>query len=263
MGNRGKKAPLVRKPYLRGHWRSRFAAKRGLKILGYQVAFVFLYLFVVQALYFESLALRLPLNLAVVAALFMLLYLDGTRDGANDTAFAEIAYGKQAQGKEASGSELDRCFHRMKGAFSVLVGILPLLLICVVFAFAATEQRYRLGALPEWVAAYEDRADVGLALQYYHQQEALVPQDLMRVAVRLLIFPFVNILGTENRQAILWMERLSPLLLAVIPSGYAVGYLQGENARARLHGEILAGVKKRRKRVKAERKKSARVDQII
>ncbi len=263
MGKSAGKAPLVYKPYQTGHWHSRLAAGRGLKLLGYQAVFVFLYLFIVQALNFNSLILRLSLNLAVVAGLFAFLFLDGTRIGANDTAFAEIVLAKKDRGQEVNRDELDRCFHRFKGLYSAAVGMLPLFLICLVFALTATLQRYRLGSLPEWLSAYEDRAEIELALRYYHTTPGFSMEDALRVVVRLLVFPFVNIIGTDSSLALLWLDRLSPLLALVIPSGYALGYARGARARARTHGEILAGIKKRRRREKAERKRRERANQII
>ena len=72
------------------------------------------------------------------------------------------------------------------------------------------------------------------------------------MVVRLLIFPFVNIAGVRNADAILIVERLSPLLVLVAPMSYGVGYARGERFRALIHSGIASNAKRAaRKRRKA------------
>ncbi|NLZ89284.1 MAG: hypothetical protein GX916_07265 [Clostridiales bacterium] len=251
-----KKPLLIYKPYLEGNWRSALAAKRGLKLLGYQAAFIFFYLFVGQAMMFDNFVLRLVINLLLLLAFASLLYMDGIKTGEDDVAFAEIALSRKEAGQTISQGDLDRCFHPLKGLLAVLAGMLPIVLICLVFALIAEVQVYRLGALPSWLEAYRNsRPDISLALSYYSEAVPFQLQDILRIIVRLLIFPYVNIVGTGDAISLLWLERLSPLLVMIVPMAYAIGYRQGKMSRARVHGGIASNQVKRVRRERRERKK--------
>ena len=171
----------------------------------------------------------------------------------DDVAFAEIALTRQQAGSEVSQADRNRCYHPLKGFFTALMGTLPLILVSLVFAFIATEQHYQLGGLPGWVEGFERRADVGLALQYYHQHQGIGLEGVLRIIVRLLLFPYINIVGTDSSAALLWVERLSPLLVCLMPLGYALGYLQGPRLRAGVHGAIHTDTRRRVRKQKKER----------
>ena len=252
------KQTLVYKPFLLGNRSSALAAKRGIKLLAYQLVFVFVYLFIGQALLFDQFLLRILINLLIVLGFGGILYNDGAKAGLEDVSFAEIVLQRQQNGKAISKLERDRCFHPAKGFFSMLAGTLPLILFCLVFAFMTELQVYRLGGLPDWVQAYERRADVGLALNYYHQGNAFSLVDVMRVAVRLLVFPYINMAGTSSNQTLLWLERLSPLLVCIIPLGYSFGYMQGKRLRAGVHGAIVSNKARRIQKQKRERRRLQR-----
>jgi len=61
--------------------------------------------------------------------------------------------------------------------------------------------------------------------------------------------------GADSNNALLWLERLSPLLVCIIPTGYALGYLQGKRLRAGVHGAIVSD---RARRVQKERRERRR-----
>ena len=85
--SKGKKKPvLIHKPYQKGRAVSALAAKRGLKVLVYQIALVFIFLFIGQMLLVESAPLRIVLNLLVVLGFFMLMVNEGSRAGLDDVA---------------------------------------------------------------------------------------------------------------------------------------------------------------------------------
>lgn len=254
-GKKTDRPSLIYKPYLPGNWYSGVAARRGLKILGYQLIFIFVYLFLGQILLFDVAWLRVLLNAVFVLAFAGLLYADGAKVGLDDVSFAEIALQRKESGKEITKAEVDRCYHPLKGVFTMAVGILPLLLIALVFALITREQVYRLGGLPSWLAGFERRADIGLALQYYHEAPQVGLEDVLRIIVRLSIFPFVNMVGTDSAGALHFLERLSPLLILVIPSGYPIGYLQGRRLRASVHGAISTNAVKRQKRDRREKRR--------
>lgn len=251
-GANKKQKSLIKKPYLKGKAFSRLALKRGLRILGYLVLSAVLFFFLGQLLVIDIDWLRTIINLVVIAAFAGLLYSTGARDGEGDVAFAEIALIRQADGREATREDLERCFHPYKGFVTAFSGALLIVLICLAYALQAVKDTYVLGPLPSWVAAYETRADIGPALLYYHDRAAFGLADALRMVVRLLIFPFVNIAGVRNADAILIVERLSPLLVLVAPMSYGVGYARGERFRALVHSGIASNAKRAaRKRRKA------------
>lgn len=249
--SKGKKKPvLIHKPYQKGRAVSALAAKRGLKVLVYQIALVFIFLFIGQMLLVESAPLRIVLNLLVVLGFFMLMVNEGSRAGLDDVAYAQIALNRTVDGKPLDDKDLARCYHPLKGVFTVVLGMLPLIIIALVFSAIAREQVYTLGGLPSWVQGYERRADVGLALSYYHETSAIGLEAILRIVIRLLLFPYVNMAGTDAAGMLLTLERLSPLLILIIPMGYAVGYLRGPALRAQVHGAISTDAKRRKRREK-------------
>lgn len=252
------KKTLVYKPYLKGTWHSGLAARRGLKLLTYHLVFVFVYLFIGQALLFDAVVLRVLINLMVVLGFGALLFSEGAKTGLDDVAFAEIALQRQESGKPIEKKEKDRCYHPLKGLFTALAGSLPLVLIALAFAFMTSLQVHQLSGLPAWVQAYERRADVGLALRYYHETGAFSLVDALRIFVRLSIFPFINMAGTGSARTLLLLERLSPLLVLIIPTGYALGYLQGRRLRAGVHGAISTDSRRRIQRERRERRRRQR-----
>lgn len=252
---KAKKPSLVYKPFLQGRPVSALAAKRGLKVLVYLLAFMLLYLFIGQALMFDSLPLRLLLNIAALLAVAGLMYNDGAKAGMDDVAFAEIALQRQQNGRELSKQDLDRCFHPLKGFFTAFVGVLPLLLVAIALSVTAERLVYQLGGLPSWLQGFERRADVGQALAYYQEPTKFGFVDVLRVIVRLSIFPFVNMVGPDSPDAMLLLERLSPLLVCLLPLAYGIGYTQGRTLRAKVHGAIKSDTRRRVQRQRRETKR--------
>ena len=248
-----KKPVLIHKPYQKGRCISALAARRGLKVLVYQIALVFIFLFIGQMLLVESAPLRAVLNLLVVLGFFMLMVNEGSKTGLDDVTYAEIALNRTGNGSTLDDKDLARCYHPLKGVFTVLSGMLPLIIVALVFSVIASEQVYTLGGLPSWVQGYERRADVGLALSYYHETSGIGLESILRIVIRLLLFPYVNMVGTEAAGPLLAVERLSPLLILIIPMGYAVGYLRGPSLRAQVHGAISTDAKRRMRREKKAR----------
>lgn len=254
----------IKKPYLRGHAVSALAAKRGGRILVYLVLSAVMYFFLGQLMVIDVPWLRIVVNLVVVIAFSGLMYSGGARVGEGDVSFAEIAHSRREAGKQPTKEELDRCFHPMKGFFTVLAGALPVVLLCLVYAFLAVKDVYSLGPLPSWLGAYESRTDIGLALAHYHDHAGVGAVDFLRLLVRLLVFPFVNMVGARNADALLVVERLSPLLVMIAPMFYGVGYLRGEAYRSLVHGGIASNAKRAaRKQRKRQQPKKQEPRQLV
>lgn len=249
-----KQAPQIKKPYLRGRAVSALAFKRGFKILGFLLVSAFLFLFLGQVMVIDIAWLRVLINLAIIAGFAALMFSSGASQGEGDVSFAEIALNRQNEGKTVSNEDLARCFHPLKGFVTVLAGTLIFVIICLVYAFMAKKDAYTLGVLPTWLSAYQGRQDIALALDYYRDVKAFGLMDVLRIIVRLLIFPFINLVGSNNPDGVLLVERLSPLLVLVAPSFYGFGYLRGEAIRAMVHGGIA---KNARKAARRQKKKAA------
>ncbi len=244
--------PPVKKPYLRGKAFSALAFRRGLRILSYVLVSAVLYFFLGQLMVIDIVWLRVLINSAIIFAFCALLYGSGARDGETDVSFGEIAWNRREQGQEVSEADLAKCYHPLKGFAAVLLGTLPLVLLCLVYALIAVRDHYTLGSLPSWMTGYLHRQDIGLALAYYQDRAGIGIADILRLVVRLLIFPFVNMAGSRNADALLLIERLSPLLVLVAPMFYGIGYLRGEHYRAMVHGGIAANARRQARRKKKQ-----------
>lgn len=245
-----KKIQLIEKPYLKGAPRDAMTLKRALSVLGTVVVSMFIYLIVGSVMISDSFALRLLISAVFVLMFAALAYSNGMNAGFQDVTFAEIAYQRRESGKPVDAADEKKCFHSLKGLVSALIGIVPIFLLAVILAVTTQPQYFIRSALPSWIAALERRTEIGNALQFYHQGGALGVLDIIRVIVRLAIMPFATLVGGDNITAITLVERLSPLLVLIVPLGYALGYRMGPRARARVHAGIAANERKKRKRDK-------------
>ena len=79
----------------------------------------------------------------------------------------------------------------------------------------------------------------------------------MRVVVRMLIMPFVNMVGATNADGLLTLERLSVLPMLLPALCYGVGYQQGVRVRTRVHTDIATGKRKRARKAKKQQRARA------
>lgn len=262
-----KKRELVYKPYKKGEAVSKTAALRGLRILVYYILFVFLYILLGASLQFENTALRIAANAVLVIACGMMLYMDGAKLGESEAALGEITLMREENGKPVHPQDLMRCYHPGKGWFMMLVGVSPLLLISIPYAVMASKQVYTLQALPNWVSGFEGHDEIALPLAYYTRDASMQVVDILRVAVRVLVFPFANMATPKDPDAMLLVDRLSPILAALPALGFSLGYLTGPLGRAMVHGNIVTNTKRHqrkvRKAIKARRENAAKKNEII
>ncbi|MBR5231213.1 MAG: hypothetical protein IKW00_03070 [Clostridia bacterium] len=241
-------------PYLRGNVASKAAAKRAGKTFGFMVMFVFIYLMLGGALTFDNTFLRVLLNLGLLLAGMMLLYNEGANQGETDVGFGEILQKRLDEGKNVPQSERDLCYHPMKGVFTAAIAAIPFFAVSTVFAFIAQKQGYVLGALPSWVSSYESQTEISQALAYYTVATPLTLEDILRVIVRVINFPFVTMVGVNSNDLMYLVDKLSPILCLVMPIAYAVGYLRGPFLRALVHGNIRVSRRKHNRREQKARK---------
>ncbi len=252
-----KKIKPIPKPYLKGNAVSRLVVTRGLKLMVYPVIFILINLFVGAAFSFEgSLFLRVLFNVALVLFCGLLLYTNGQNTGYGDITLAEIMYNHVQEGKEVSARDRDRCYHPLKGLTTALVGYLPFLILSLIYALTVQRQQFALPALPSWVGAFEGERDFMLPLQYYQATEPFTAGVVLRVIMRLLLYPYINLVGARNASLTLLVDRLSPLALLVPYLGYVVGYLRGRHSRAMLHGSMAAADRKKRRKARMAARKA-------
>ncbi len=255
-----KQVQEVHKPVLLGSWHGRDTVK-----LGYGV---FLSLLVVTVIY---LLLGVFLNtgnlfwqgLICAVAVFLAvwhMYSRGLGKGQSDAAFAEIRYQWLQENKPMDGADRDRCYHPAKGFFAALLGAAPFFLLTITFAVLTRPAEYRLGTLPGWLRELSWQSEIGDALRYYETGVGMGAMDILRVVARALVMPFVNVAVQMGDAALLWVERLSPLLVLIAPLGFGFGYKAGLRARAKINTSIAIGEAKKKRKEHKERKRRARSD---
>ncbi len=249
--NRKKKQTLVYKPYHTGKIVDRHTIRRALRLFATIMSTALIYLLVAPALNFDNLILRVLLNGMLVIGAMSLIYLSGTRDGFDDVNAGEIVYQHLQNGIEEKQANKDRCFNRFKGLFTGITGCAIPFLIALVYALIAKKTEYSLQALPNWVSTYLNDEGIGDALTYYKNTAAITAGDILRFIVRLLIMPYVNIVGTGDAQGLFTLDRVSPLIMLLPMAAYEIGYLQGPRQRAMVHGNIA---RNKRRQIKKNKK---------
>lgn len=255
---KSKQPEIVVKPILKGAWNSKeayqMAPKRTLSILLIGVVYVF---FSVMAA-FDHPALRLLISFSIIGIVFFYQYTKGMEKGEKDAAYSEILYERKQEGREIPKEEEERCFHPLRGAYATLLGAIPFIIICLIYAFMVKPWAYQLGVLPSWMKAELAHNELGDALNYYQVTRSMNVTDIFRIIVRCLTMPFINIANVFGNQAVLWAERLSALFVLVGPMGYGVGYSRGHALRTRINTGIQQGVEKKKRKERKARKQRQR-----
>ena len=258
---------LIYKPYLKGNLMDGAALKQSLKLLLFFLMFAFLYVVAGSALQLSNGILRILANLLLVAACGAILMNNGARLGESEVAYGEIAYARKEAGKPVEEKEKERCFHPMKGVMIALAAAVPLILLTLPYALTAQKQTYILQVLPTWVGGYGNQSELSAPLAYYQRSASLSAMDMLRMVNRILILPFANIATTENQDALLVMDHLSPLLACLPLVGFPAGYMMGPRNRAMIHGDISSSNKRyqrrQRKAVKARQARTEKKNELI
>lgn len=254
-----KKPPVkeVQKPFLTGTWNGKDAFRLARKLFFNTLVVTLMYLLLSMMLSFEGLIWRVLTSLALVGLAAGFLYSQGLQSGQTDVAFGEIMHLRKAEGKPIEASDLSRCYHPAKGFFSALIGALPFVLIALIFAVLTKPVEYTLGVLPSWVSGFMRQSEFGDALAYYQVPTVFSLVDGLRIAVRAMVMPFVTVAVKLGDTAVLWVERLSPLLVLVAPMAFGLGYRNGTKIRTRINTGIVIGDSKKKRKERKERKQRA------
>lgn len=253
---RQKSAP---KSFLRGSMLDARTVRTSLSFFGALLVMIFLNLILTATFASLSLAwLRVFFCAAHLAVYYAIAWYSGRSRGTAAVALGETAQSRLDAGKEVTEAERRLCWHPLKGLASALIGSLPALAIAVIVALTAQRQSYSPGVLPEWIGGLRSRPDVTEPLAVYTQGVPATSSDILRVAVRALIMPYVALVGSDKFDAVLALDRLSPLLVLLPAVFFGAGYLTGPRSRAVVHDTIREGEQKRKRRELRERRERQR-----
>jgi len=273
MQNKGKKTPIemVHKPIIQGSWCGKDARKMALKRALSVLTTTLVYLFGSLLLSFDALWGRILMGFVLVLGVCYYQYVNGLNQGENDAAYGEIIYGRKESGRVVPPEECERSFHPMKGIFAAVAGAAPFMLLALVFAFMAKPVYYSLGVLPSWTEGLMVQTEFATGLIHYNVSDGMGAMDIMRIIIRAMTMPFVNVASALGVEAVLLCERLSPLLILLSPLGYGIGYLGGQHLRDQVNTGIKMGddrkkkreMKARRKRQRQQRSSSKGPEQLV
>lgn len=254
MDKKKQKIEKVSKPYLKGDMYDRTTLPNAMKFFAGTVVLAIVFLIFCVMLSFEQSWLNITINLAVALGVYLFIYQFGQSAGADAVNQGEIMYARQEKGRPVADWERSMCYHPIKGFLSALIGSLPIILCAIVLAFIAERQMTNIGTLPSWVSGIESRPEIGNALAIYHETGSMSLEALMRLIVRMTIMPYVNLIGASNKDAMLTLERVSPLVNLLPALAYGLGYMSGVNVRTIVHTNIALGKKKAKRKQAKERR---------
>lgn len=260
MTQTAKKTPKVQtvsKPFLRGKPTDHNTFKKAAAFLGVLLMMAFVSVIACSMFLTGIEVIRVILNAAVEILILTICFSNGASRGTDDVAKGEVLLQQRNDGRPEDPAETATAWHALKGFTIAILGTLPILIVAVILAVTTEKVMTGSGALPNWVASYQSRDGVGEALTAYARTTPMTVTSLARLVVRLFLMPFVSIIGAENKELMLLMERISPLLTLLPAIAYGIGYLNGPKLRARVHTEIHENLKKRKKKETRERKKRA------
>ena len=248
------KVERISKPFMRGKMIDRGLPGGALKYFGFMMLMLFVYFMSIMISAMDSGILNVVINGAIIFTTWLIFWQSGMTSGADAVTQGEIMYQRQEKGRPVAHWEAEQCYHPLKGFIVALVGSIPLFVCCLVLALIAKRQMTAIGVLPNWVGSFEGRPEIGGALAYYHEEVKMTLEGILRVVVHVAVMPWVSIVGADNKDAILLLERLSPVLTMIPAVAYGVGYGLGTQERAAVHGNIALGKKKQMKKQRKERR---------
>lgn len=170
---------------------------------------------------------RTLLACAVIAGCFLMQFSSGGGQGERDVTFGYMLGKRTLEGYQPTKDELAKCYNPLKGFLGMLLGAAPFVICAIVVAVAAKPYTYALQDLPSWVGAYDYRADIAKPLQYYAVAAGAGIADYLRILVRACNMLYLLPLGDAVSAYSFTIDRLGPVLLLILPLGFALGYLRG------------------------------------
>ena len=248
------KVERISKPFMRGKMIDRGLPGGALKYFGFMMLMLFVYFMSIMISSMDSVFLNVVINAAIILTTWLIFWQSGMTSGADAVSQGEIMYQRREKGRPVADWEAEQCYHPLKGFIVAVVGSIPLLVCCLILAVIAQRQMTSLGVLPNWVSGFEGRPEISGALAYYHEEAKMTLEGVLRVIVHIAVMPWVSIVGADNKDGILLLERLSPVITMIPAVVYGVGYMMGTQERAAVHGNIALGKKKQMKKQRKERR---------
>lgn len=254
MNAKKQKIEKVSKPYLTGDIIDRTTIPGALKFFLGTVVMTILFLILGVMMSWETKWLNIAVNAFIVLAVYLFFHQIGMGAGTDAVSQGEIMYGRQEKDRPVADWERSMCYHPLKGLVSALIGSIPLVLCSLVLAIIAQRQVSNIGALPSWVSGIEGREEIGAALAFYHETSSMSLESALRLVIRMSTMPFVNMIGAADKDGMLLLERISPVLNLLPAIAYGVGYTSGVGVRASIHTNIALGKRKARRKQAKERR---------
>ena len=104
-----------------------------------------------------------------------------------------------------------------------------------------------------------NKPEVAQPISFYTAGVAMNATSIVRVLVRMILMPLVNLVGAENADGLLVLERISPILVLLPGLSYGFGYTQGTKVRTKVHTDIAEGRKKAARKARRQKKAKQRV----
>jgi len=231
--------------------------RTALRIFGYQVMFGFFGLLLTPSLIDLSSAARIPLISLLIGVAGVLVFMDGAGRGQHDCQVGDRLEKLGRKGEYApSEEESAKRYNRLKGILGPCISAIPMLLIAAYVAFTARPFAYTLQDLPPWLTSYTVRPEIGAPLQYLlNTQTVAALSDYLRIAVRFVLFLYVGLFGVLSDAGSLFFDRISPLLVLIMPAVAAIGYQFGPVFHCRNVKAIEEAKRRPRKRLKKDARK--------
>ncbi len=252
-----KEVTPVKKPFLRGSIYDSRTLKEALVMFGMVAVTAFVSFLVCSMTSLSSVVLRIGLNLVIFLLIQMIFYQRGINAGTEAVARGENLYVRKERGAAVADSEIQICYHPLKGYLTGFLGTVPLLILAVILALTTSKVVTGYGALPSWMQTYLRRSEVGDALVAYTVTEPMSFVEFVRIIMRICMMPLVSMIGSGNGDLTLLLERLSPLVMLIPAVFYGFGYTRGEIVRTRVHTEIAENTKKRKRQEQKKRRERA------
>lgn len=248
----------VKKPFMRGKPVDGHTFKSAVFFFFGLLGMVFANMLLGSMAMWDMAWLNILFNCALLLVIYSVFFQNGANKGTAAVNQGEIMLQRQEAGRPVSDKDAAECYHPLKGFISALLGSLPVLVCALLLAVTAQLQYTGLGSLPSWISTLQRQPEMAGALAIYEGSASLSMEDTLRVIVRMLMLPYVNMVGSANRAGLLVLERLSVLVLALPAVSYGLGYMQGVSVRTRVHTEIAMGKRKRAQKTRKQQRSRVR-----
>jgi len=229
-----------------------------LRVWGYTLLVGLMGLLFAPLLMSETAALRVALNLVVLALAMMLVWMDGANRGERACGAGDLL---KKSGQALTGDDRLRTYSLPRALAGAGLAALPWVALGVAVAATARPETYTLQDLPSYLTPYRALPEVGSALQYYNRAaQPVSPMTWVRLVVRFVQLPVTYMLGGADGAGTVLADRVSPLAALLLPGAYAVGYAAGPARYRKSQAYIREAVSKPRKRLKKQAQAKRRRD---